>query len=1714
MKEKRVWNGAIRILLVLILISGTLLANFAAPRNAEASSSDEPYLGEIRLFPYGFVPKGWAYSDGRILQVNSNLALYALIGEKYGGGGGQTFALPDLRGASPTPGTAYCIALTGLWPSEGSSNSDIAAGAFTGEVKLFPYGRKDLIPAGWRLADGQALSQTEYPALYATIGNRYGATESHFQLPDLPAPILNKEFSNSEKLRYMVAVKGEDDPDQIWDYFGALTSSLSASPPNKNMRIAEGKTLYNTSQYQALASLLWNRFGGDGMTTFSLPDLSYSKNNMYYYVNFIGVYPQRDGDAPYETYAVNDNYEMSANRTLSIEFSEGLLANDRYANSVYVISPQHGRFIFWQGNGSFTYVPDKGFIGQDSFKYHAIGQRGVTSTATVTIQVKPAPPEITGVTQGAMYNKDVKPAFTDGTALLNGQPFQNESTVSGEGFYTLTVTNAQGTATVSFTIDKTPPVITGVTNGETYGNVPSITFNEGTAKLNKEAFSSGSPVSAEGQYELVVTDQAGNVSKVSFTVNTTMNVSFDTDGGTSIVPQKIGYGGKLTKPVQPTREGYTFLNWYEDAERATVFDFDTKTIIRDTVLYAAWTINRYDVSFETNGAGTIPAQDVTYESKALKPDDPQKTGYSFGGWYANSELTQPFDFAATPIRADTKLYAKWTINRYAVTFESQGGTPIDAQNIDYGQHADEPTSKPTRTGYAFGGWYADSAGTQLFDFAGTPIEAATTLYAKWTINTYRVTFDSREGTKIADRNIEHGQKIAVPEPQPTRVGYAFGGWYEDETLQQPFDFSGTEITGDKTLYAKWTINTYTVAFTTGEGSSAVNSQYPKHGDKLQKPDDPLRTGYTFAKWHMNVALTQPFDFEQMRVTDNLILHAEWTINSYPVTFDSGGGTPVDTQNIDYRKTASEPKNKPTRTGYTFDRWYADADLTEPFDFAKTPIQNATTLYAKWTINRYAVTFDTGNGTSVPAQTVDYGGKAAEPAETPTRTGHTFEGWYADASFHGRFDFDAPIEQATTVYAKWSANTYTVTFMGDEAHPWSTQPVIYGEQALKPLDPTRPNYAFAGWYSDERLTSLFDFIQTAITEDLTLYAKWADNRAPQVELSSTAGNPTNRSFEVIAAFDEDVTGFDDRKVEVTGGVAGAARTVSENVYAFDVTPIEQGPVTVTLQKGTVVDAAGNESTASQPLSRIYDVTAPTLTLNGAARMAVALDSTFVDPGATAQDGQGGDLTGAIAVTGDVYTDAPNTYELTYRVSDPAENVSTVTRSVYVIAPPTVLLNGDAAITIEEGTAFADPGATASDTFHGDLSDLIVTEGGVDSGTPGVYKLKYTVTNSIGQSAQAERQVTVTKKAEPPIVEPPVTQPPVSNPPTETPVAQTPTVVSPTVPTPSVTASSTNGSLTLAAGQAGAVSLGNEVRLRIPAGATNQPMQIRMNALTAANNGLTADAKSLSTVYQLTKTMPGNFLRPVSLTLSFDSSKLADGEQAVVFYQNEDGSPWVRMEGGMIEQGLTVLGATDSASAVITVDTDHFTRFAVLAVREAESSPAIDFADLHGHWAEAAVNVAVAKGFVHGYGDGTFRPAAPVTRAEFAAMLAGALKLPAASGSPDFADAAKIGVWAKPAVASAAEAGLIHGYGDGTFRPNAVVTRAEMAVMLAAALGLPAFGGEAAFSDAASIPAWALGAAEALRASGRMQGKSGNRFDAGGQASRAETVQLLVNAVGTD
>lgn len=215
---------------------------------------------------------------------------------------------------------------------------------------------------------------------------------------------------------------------------------------------------------------------------------------------------------------------------------------------------------------------------------------------------------------------------------------------------------------------------------------------------------------------------------------------------------------------------------------------------------------KYRVTFESNGGQTVNAIEVTKDGLIPKPTDPTRDGYTFGGWYKESGLTNPWVFATDKVVANTTLYAKWTAvpARYQVIFDSDFGTPIEPLFVNAGAVLTKPQD-PVKDGYIFDGWYTDLSYNTSWVFTDV-VNNNMTLYAKWVLVIPKVTFETDGGTEMASYTTQKGKGIARP-ADPVKTGFIFAGWYSDAAKTQLWNFETAVVTEDVTLFAKWKAET-------------------------------------------------------------------------------------------------------------------------------------------------------------------------------------------------------------------------------------------------------------------------------------------------------------------------------------------------------------------------------------------------------------------------------------------------------------------------------------------------------------------------------------------------------------------------------------------------------------------------------------------------------------------------------------------------------------------------------------------------------------------------------------------------------------------------------------------------------------------------------------------------------------------------------------------
>lgn len=435
-----------------------------------------------------------------------------------------------------------------------------------------------------------------------------------------------------------------------------------------------------------------------------------------------------------------------------------------------------------------------------------------------------------------------------------------------------------------------------------------------------------------------------------------MKVSYQIEGGSWIELETI--------PLTFTYENY-IININQSNVRVridvTVHSANVDNIQINSIYTGSTNVVTYDLE------GTLDYDVVKRNFPMNEPNDPTKTGYTFDAWYLEETFVTPYNFANN-VTSDLTLYAKFNINQYTIAFNSNGGSAVTSLVQNYNTEVTEPAS-PTRDGYLFDDWYSDVELTTPYVFDSMPAQNIT-LYAKWTLDTYDITYvlngGTNNGSNPASYTIETSTTTLL---EASKDGFTFNGWYDNA------EFTGdpiSEITlgsfGDVTLYAKFTEiigNTYNVLVYDfeGDGNQLLYTIVVAEGDYATKPiNDPTRVGYRFEDWYLDNA-ENPFEWETTSIIENITIFGVW-IQTFTVSFNSNGGSSVSSQIVDINNYSIEP-TPPTALGFTFIGWF-DISLTNDFDFESTPIVSNITLYAKWNALLYTEDFTNSNLTATYA----------------------------------------------------------------------------------------------------------------------------------------------------------------------------------------------------------------------------------------------------------------------------------------------------------------------------------------------------------------------------------------------------------------------------------------------------------------------------------------------------------------------------------------------------------------------------------------------------------------------------------------------------------------------------------------------------------------------------------------------------------------------------
>ena len=535
--------------------------------------------------------------------------------------------------------------------------------------------------------------------------------------------------------------------------------------------------------------------------------------------------------------------------------------------------------------------------------------------------------------------------------------------------------------------------------------------------------------------------------------------TFNGNGGGTPSPSTITktYGSELGTLPTCSRTGYTFLGWYTASSGGTKISSTTK-ITGTVTYYAQWSINSYTLTYNVNGGNAVsPAsKSIQYGSAYGTLPTPTRAStaqysYTFAGWYTAATGGTQVTANTTMGAGNTTIYAHWTetTRSYTVSYQTTYGTlNKTSQSVAYNSKGSCTLTMPDNTAeftYTFIGWYtaANGGGTKVgseLTLETPAIKGTVTYYAYVTRSTksYTHTFNANGGGTVSPATITKAYNTALGTlPTVSRTGYTFVGWFDTSAASGGTQATTTtKVTGTKTWYARWSINSYTFTFDKNGGNTPSSTTITKeYNTAIGTLPTCTRNAnntytYTFAGWFDTSASSGGTQLTTTtKVTSNKTWYARWTstYKNYTVTWDGNGGTPSKSSSSFHYNDALGTLPTATRTGYTFKGWSTSKTGTVNVS-TTTKVTANVTYYAVWTINSYTWTFDANGGTGDTTKTLNYNATlstlpTASRASTAANN-YTFAGWFdTDASTGGtQLTTSTKCTGNKTWYARWTAST--------------------------------------------------------------------------------------------------------------------------------------------------------------------------------------------------------------------------------------------------------------------------------------------------------------------------------------------------------------------------------------------------------------------------------------------------------------------------------------------------------------------------------------------------------------------------------------------------------------------------------------------------------------------------------------------------------------------
>ena len=641
-------------------------------------------------------------------------------------------------------------------------------------------------------------------------------------------------------------------------------------------------------------------------------------------------------------------------------------------------------FSHWSRTTGFT-MPAENVVIEGSFKINSY---------TVTYIVDG---EITGEVESYEYGTEVK---------LRSEP-SKEGHEFGGWNRTEDFTMPAENVVIEGNFDVNEYTVTYLVDGKDYGE--KETYKYGTSvTLRKDPEKEGHTFSGWNQTDGFVMPAKNVVIEGSFSINS-YTVVYKVDGEVVGDTESYEFGAPVSLRTEPQKEGYTFSGW----DRESGFNMPAENV----EIEGHYSINSYTVTYKVDGELYGDIETYEYNAPVELRQEPQKEGYTFGGWSSETGFNMPAE--------NVVIEGSFKVNEYTVTYFVDDKFYDSIETYSYGSQV-KLKEAPQKEGYTFSGWDHDDRFTM-------PAEDVV-VKGSFNINSYKVTYEV-DGTPYGMVEIYKYGDLVTLQKNPTKEGYTFSGWDHSNEFAMP--------ARDVKIKGSFIVNSYTVTYKV-DGAQIGEPETYKYGEAVTLREKPSKEGYTFNGWSYEAGFNMP--------AEDVVIEGSYQINSYTVTYKVDGEQFGEQETYEFNGLV-QLRSEPTKEGYTFSHWNRSSEFNMP--------ANDVVIEGNFKINSYTVTYKVDGSQYGSTETYEYG-SAVVLREEPKKEGYTFSGWDHEDNFMMPAD-DVVIE------GTYKINSYTVTYKVDGEVSGEVETYEYGAEVTLRGEPVKEGYTFSHWSQDTGFT---------------------------------------------------------------------------------------------------------------------------------------------------------------------------------------------------------------------------------------------------------------------------------------------------------------------------------------------------------------------------------------------------------------------------------------------------------------------------------------------------------------------------------------------------------------------------------------------------------------------------------------------------------------------